>query len=76
MSAALAEHETQVKRSDVNVKMDAEVARDCKLVAGARGISIAEYLSELVRPLVRRDLEAERARRLRTPDPKRRPKGE
>ena len=47
-----------VKRNDVNVKLDADVARWCKTAASLRGISMAEYLSELVRPIVQRDLKA------------------
>jgi len=64
--------EETVKRNDVNVKMDADVARKCKIVASARGVSMAEYLSELVRPLVQRDLKAEMANELGPPT--RRPK--
>jgi hypothetical protein len=67
MNAALSE---PMKRNDVNVKLDAEVATDAKMVASARGIPMAQYLSELIRPLVRRDLESEMAKRLRQSDPK------
>jgi hypothetical protein len=51
------------KRNDVSVKMDAEVVSEAKMVAASRNISLAEYLSELVRSLVHSDLEHEYARR-------------
>jgi hypothetical protein len=51
------------KRNDVSVKMDAEVVAEAKMVAASRDLSLAEYLSDLARPLVRRDLEQEFARR-------------
>ncbi len=69
MSPALLE-EPMTKRNDVNIKLDAEVATDAKMVASARGIAMAEYLSELIRPLVRRDLEEEMNRRLKKPGPR------
>jgi hypothetical protein len=46
-------------RNDVSVKLDARVARDAKLVATYRGISVAEYISEVLRPIVAKDLTAE-----------------
>jgi hypothetical protein len=49
-------------RNDVQVKLDAAVATEAKMVAAARGITLAEYISELLRPLVRRDLEQETGR--------------
>jgi len=67
-----------VKRNDVNVKIDADVARWCKIVSSSRGVPMAEYLSELVRPMVQRDLKAEMGRQLgpsRGTTPTRRPKG-
>jgi hypothetical protein len=74
-----------VKRNDVQVKVDAIVATQAKMVAASRGITVAEYVSELLRPLVLRDLEAETVRRLnpdasqtegrrRRTDPGRRPR--
>jgi hypothetical protein len=44
------------KRQDVSVKINAEVYRLVRTVAAWRGVSIAEYLSEIVAPVVRRDL--------------------
>jgi len=62
-----------VKRNDVNVKMDAEVVRLCKIVSSSRGVPMAEYLSDLVRPLVQRDLKTEMSRQFQ-PSPPRKPK--
>ena len=53
------------KRNDVVVKVDANVIRDAKVVAAFREVSLAEYLSELLRPLVSRDLEGEMSKRSR-----------
>lgn len=66
-----AEHSV-AKRTDVSVKMDAEVVAEAKMVAASRDVSLAEYLSELVRPLVRRDLDREYERRA---NPSQSPKG-
>jgi hypothetical protein len=44
------------KRNDVSVKIDAEVYRLVRTVAAWRGVSVAEYLSEIVAPVVRKDL--------------------
>lgn len=49
-------------RNDKQVKIDAEVARLSSLVAAFRKVSMAEYLSETLRPIVQRDLEAEMKR--------------
>lgn len=40
------------KRKDVAVKIDAEVARMGKIVAAFEGKSLAEYLSDSLRPIV------------------------
>src|SRR4051794_38967859 len=44
------------KRNDVPVKLDADVVRNAKIVATFQDTTLAEYLSELLRPLVERDL--------------------
>jgi hypothetical protein len=49
-------------RSDTTVKMDADVVAKAKIAAAYKGKSLAEYLTELVRPLVVRDIEQEHAR--------------
>jgi hypothetical protein len=61
--------ETQVKervvaRNDVPVKLDAEMVRLAKHVvinrrATQKGLTLAEYLSDLLKPLVERDYDAE-----------------
>jgi hypothetical protein len=61
--------EPLVKRNDVQVKVDATVATHAKMVAAAKGITVAEYVSELLRPLVLRDLEIETTRQLKRPNP-------
>lgn len=58
------------KRNDAPAKIDAEVIRDAKIVAACRDITLAEYLSELIRPLVARDLEQELEKRAKGPRPK------
>ena len=48
-------------RNDVNVRLDSEVVSEAKMVAASRNCTLAEYLSEILRPIVHRDLEAETA---------------
>ena len=50
------------KRNDVPVKVDADVIRVAKIAAAYKGISLAEYLSETLRPIVSRDVESEHAK--------------
>jgi hypothetical protein len=65
----------EVARNDVAVKLDAEVVRVARIVAAYRNIPMAEYLSEILRPIVNRDLEEE-AKRSGKPGPgPARPKG-
>jgi hypothetical protein len=45
------------KRNDVPVKIDAEVARLARIVAAYEDTSLAEYISERLRPLVQKDLD-------------------
>jgi hypothetical protein len=40
----------------MNVKIDAEVVRRAKVVAAARRVTLSDYLSRLLRPLVEGDL--------------------
>jgi hypothetical protein len=74
MSPALAS--PVMARNDVNVRLDAEVVSEAKMVAASRNITLAEYLSEILRPIVHRDLEGETARRMGGAPKARRPKGE
>jgi hypothetical protein len=67
--------ERVMARNDVTVKLDAQVAKKAKMVAAAREITVAEYVSEILRPIVQRDLEAESARVLSDSSKVRKPKG-
>jgi hypothetical protein len=51
---ALAEH-TMVRRDDATAKLDADLVRKAKIVAAYRDVSLAEYLSEALRPIVESD---------------------
>jgi hypothetical protein len=64
-------------RNDVSVKLDAQVAKEARLVATNRGVTMAEYISEILRPIVRVHLEAEVGGLFRPgpkPEPPTRPK--
>ena len=63
MTTAIAENHMATKRIDVTVKLDAAVVRDAKAVASFRDVTLAAYLSEMIRPLVDRDLDEEFAKR-------------
>lgn len=69
MSAVM--ERSMVRRNDQSAKIDAEVLADAKVVAAFRGVSVAEYLSDILRPAVSKDLDAEMAKRQR---PARKPK--
>jgi hypothetical protein len=67
-----------VARNDVGVKLDAQVATWAKMVSSAKGITLAEYISEILRPIVYRDLQATTAEQLGAgveQKPPRKPKG-
>jgi len=49
------------KRNDITVKIDNEVVRIGKIVAAYRDVTLAEYFSDLLMPLVIADLEKEQA---------------
>lgn len=61
------------RRNDVSIKLDAEVARMAKLVADFEDKALAAYLSDLIRPLVEKDLERHAEKFLARKKPK--PKG-
>lgn len=63
-------------RNDVAVKLDAQVARQAKMVAADRGITLAEYISEILRPVVQRDAQALAENLLKETRAPRKPKGE
>ena len=50
------------RRNDVAVKIDAEVARQAKIVAAFKDVSLAEFLSEALRPIVEKELVEQSAR--------------
>lgn len=55
-------------RNDKQMKVDAEVLRNVQLVCTYRGTQMAEYVSEILRPIVARDL-AEEQRKAQAPEP-------
>lgn len=59
-----------VRRNDVPARIDADVLEDVRLVAAMRHITIAEYLSEVVGPIAKRDAETLFARRGQSSSPK------
>ncbi len=46
------------KRDDISVKVDKEVIRLARTIAAFRDLNLAEYLSETLRPIVTRDVDA------------------
>jgi hypothetical protein len=64
MMVATLNREREVARNDISVKLDAHVAKKAKLVATNRGITLAEYISEILRPIVDRDLKHEMGKML------------
>lgn len=45
------------ERDDIVVKLDRTVAAQARYIAETRGVSLAEYLSESLRPIVARDFQ-------------------
>lgn len=43
------------KREDTSVKMPRDIVLKAKIVAGKKGITLAEYFGDMVRPIVQRD---------------------
>lgn len=63
------------RRHDMAVKVDAEIVRKAKIVAAFKDVSLAEYLSEALRPIVDRELREFSQRSLDVkPEPKPAPK--
>ena len=54
-------------RNDKQTKIDADVLRNIQLVCTYRGVQIAEYISEHLRPIAARDLAEEQARATKPP---------
>jgi hypothetical protein len=53
------------KRNDQPVKMDAEVLRIARIVAAYEDVPLAELISETLRPVLQKKLEAHQAKRLK-----------
>jgi predicted HicB family RNase H-like nuclease len=51
------------RRFGVLVRLGEEMVADAKVVASSRGISLAEYITETMSLIVKKDLEAELRRR-------------
>jgi hypothetical protein len=62
--------QTMTKRNDVSVKVDAGVVDDARIAASFCGMSLAEYLSERLRPIVARDIDEGYAKRKQGPKSK------
>lgn len=67
----MAKDKEQTKRNDVPVRIDAEVLEDVRIAAAYAGISIAEYLSEKMRPIAAQDVEEGHKKRALKFPPKR-----
>jgi hypothetical protein len=52
----------KMARNDLTVKIDADIVTKAKHVSFNRRITLAAYLSEMMRPLVDRDFEEEMAK--------------
>jgi hypothetical protein len=66
MSTVLAER-PMAKRNDVPVKIDAEVLAMARIASAYKGVSLAEYLSESLRPIAMRDIDESHARLAKPP---------
>jgi hypothetical protein len=53
------------KRNDVPVKMDAEVLRVARIVAAYEDVPLAELISETLRPILAKKLEAHQGKKTR-----------
>jgi hypothetical protein len=58
----------RIKRTDIAVKLDVNVAKLARIVAAARGIPFAEYISQTLKPIVERDAKEVGASLTRKPD--------
>lgn len=71
--ADVTEAKMATKRNDIPVKIDAVVVADARIAASYKGLSLAEYVSEVLRPIVLRDIEEGHAKKMKGQAPK--PKG-
>lgn len=65
MTVELVDEPMAAKRHDVPVKVDAQVIADAKIAAAYKGLSLAEYISEALRPIAFRDMEEGHAQRMK-----------
>lgn len=56
MATGLMDPTMAVKRNDVPVKVDAHVIARARIAASAKGISLAEYVTETLRPIVEKEI--------------------
>jgi hypothetical protein len=70
MSLALAEP-PMARRTDATAKIDVEVLRKARVVASFKGLTLAEYLSETLEPIVDRQLKEEMDAEAKRTRPKR-----
>lgn len=70
MTTATAER-PMAKRNDVVAKIDGIVLADAKVVAACKGMTLAEYLSETLRPIVAAQLQEELEKRTKPRPPRR-----
>ena len=58
------------RRDDTAVKIDSKVAQKAKVIAASKDMSLAEYLTILLEPLVERDLREFARKALDEPKPR------
>jgi hypothetical protein len=49
--------QTMAKRDDTSARIEEDVLRDARTVASFRGLSLRAYLSDTLRPIVKKDLQ-------------------
>lgn len=74
---AIAERVKQVARNDTAVKIETDIVRQARTIADRRRITVAEYLSEILRTPVARDYrQVVQEMAAEIDAPRRKPKGE
>jgi hypothetical protein len=73
--ASMTAERNVARRNDIAVKIDTEVARLAKIVAAYKDVSLAEYISDTLRPIVEAHLREHSRKSLEdTPKPEVKPK--
>jgi hypothetical protein len=68
--------ERAVARNDTAVKIESDIVRQARTIANRRNITVAEYLSEILRAIVAKDYrQAVQEMAAEIDAPKRKPKG-